>query len=159
MKVQAIYNKLQLALFMMLATACTNTSPEKQLNELTSLAKSSTLLSVDPSYFTDSLYHTGQKEIPAEDLRILKAAIHRIYSNVTIVDNAYVLHVKTGSEIQIAEHLFERYKEDIAKNNALIKAQNKALFEQVKTADKADQEIDSIKIKPITEAYLNALLE
>lgn len=164
MKNQAIQTILQLAIIIFLATACNRTTQENMVDDLEFLAKSSTYIDVDPIYFIDSLYQNGQKQIPAEDLRKIKAVIHRIYSNVTIVDNAYELIVKTGAEIHISEHLFGKYKEDIAKNNKLIKAKNMALRHPINTTNQAslksvEQGSDTIKIKPISKEYLNSLLK
>lgn len=134
-------NSLILALFIVLLFSC------KQSNKINS-PKSTTEIStnnidfinVDLKYFTDTIYTFGYKEIPEKEMERIKTAIYRIYSNIELKNNQYVLNIKKGSDINISENIFKIYKKNID------------LINQAASSQKIS------KLPPITSEYINSLI-
>ena len=81
-----------------------------------------------------------------DNIAKIKAAIYRLYSNLSIVDNKMVLAPGcTAESMKISDALFKRMQADIDQSNEFIRLQTEAG--------------NATEIAPITDEYLNSLLE
>jgi len=137
--------------------ACQTSEPEQQ--DLALLAKSNQYIEVDMKYFNDIDYATGIKTIPDEAMRNIKAVIYRIYSNVDIVDNQYVLRISSGKDIHISDTLFNIYYKHLKKANDYFTTPITASSAMEEDADMKKEHKGKYPVaSPIGEEYLNSLL-
>ena len=83
-------------------------------------------------------------EIGAEEMAKARVAIHRFYSHVSIVDGRYVCSLKSASEINISERVFDGMLDNLNELNEF--------------ADKCRKKGEKYTMGQITEDYLNSLL-
>lgn len=74
-----------------------------------------------------------------------KAAVYRFYSHVTVENRQYVCDIESGKQINMSEATFSALLNNLNNMNSAIK--------------EISERGDSIFIQPITEEYLNSLLE
>ena len=123
------------------------------------LAKSDQYIEVDMKYFNDIDYATGIKKIPDDAMRDIKAVIYRIYSNIDIVDNQYILRVSSGKDINVSDTLFNIYNKHLQKANDYFTTPIAAINVEGEDTDmNEDQEGGYLVASPIGEEYLNSLL-
>lgn len=80
-----------------------------------------------------------------DDIAKAKAAIYRFYSHITTTDNGYILDKCTAKDLNLSENLFATLKQNIEEmNQGIVQAQ---------------KEGKEIIIAPITQDYLNSLLQ
>jgi len=123
------------------------------------LAKSDQYIEVDMKYFNDIDYATGIKKIPDDAMRDIKAVIYRIYSNIDIVDNQYILRVSSGKDIHISDMLFNIYNKHLQKANDYFTTPIAAINVEGENGKmKKEQEEEYPVASPIGQEYLNSLL-
>ena len=123
------------------------------------LAKSDQYIEVDMKYFNDIDYAPGIKKIPDDAMRDIKAVIYRIYSNIDIVDNQFILRVSSGKDINVSDTLFNIYNKHLQKANDYFTTPIAAINVEGEDTDmNEDQEGGYPVASPIGEEYLNSLL-
>lgn len=80
-----------------------------------------------------------------EDISMAKAAIYRFYSNVTVSDEGFILGECTAKSLNMSDVVFNALKNNLDEMNAFY----------IKERDNGH----SVEISPITQEYLESLLE
>ncbi|MEZ3549126.1 MAG: hypothetical protein K1W02_00080 [Muribaculaceae bacterium] len=155
MKISTTFIALLYVIMMAACSAKEDASMEEVVkfesdSELTKkLVENGEYIDLDVKALAFEVANGGTTQSTPEELKknvaMMKAAIHRFYSKVEIIDGHYVVRAESGKELNVSERVYEALSDNLNEMNTFI--------------DNVKAKGEEIKIPEITSDYLNSLLE